>query len=379
MKKEDIQLYLFTENGKWGYMDKKGKVKIKPIYDGCCFEKYDMCECTQSFFIDEFCVIKTNKKYGLIDYRGNEIIKPQYDDLVYDKGEPFLRAKKIDKWGAIDFNNNIIFPFIFDDHLSYNKQNAIGSGVIKGVSFLLDFKTKEMKPTNYDNIDWTNGNTAIVSKDKKYGYIDKNGDLIIGLQFQNAYGFFNGLAAIEVDNKWGFIDTTGKMIINPQFNDAWGFWEYENSLIAFVEKNNKSGTIDIKGNFIIQPNYESLWPIKNGLFLIQNYGWGIINKRGELLLPNEYNFIFGYSKNGYVSARDSNFLVGIIDLKTKNIIIPFEYKYIQEYKENGLTLFGKKDSITGKTYYGYFDKKLKVVWRETTDRKWVDPKPDPTF
>jgi hypothetical protein len=375
-KKRPVELYLFTENDKWGYMDKNGKVKIKPIYDGCCFEKFDMCQCTQSFFSNKLCIIMTNNKYGVIDYRGKEIIKPQYDDLAFVDGELFLIAKKTNKWGIIDLKNTSVFPFIFDDYPSYNKQNAIGSGEINGVFYLLNFKTKEMILTKYDKIKWANGNIAIVSKDKKFGYINKKGDLIIGLKYDDAYYFHNGLAAVQVDKKWGFIDTTGKMIINLQFDEAFGFIEYENSLIAFVEENGKSGVIDNKGHYIIHPIYQSVFTLKNGLFLAENDGWGIINKNSTWLLPNEYNFIFGYSKNGYVSAQDSNYNVGIIDLKTKNIIVPFEYKYIQEYKENGLTLFGKKDSITGKTYYGYFDKKLKVKWRETTDRKWVDPKPD---
>lgn len=376
-KKRSIELYLFTENGKWGYMDKNGKVKIKPIYDGCCFEKIDKCGCMQSFFSNELCRIKINNKYGVIDYRGKEIIKPQYDDLAFVDGEFFIMAKTNNKWGIIDLNNKIVFPFIFEDYLSCNKQNAIGSGVINGVSYLLNFKTKEMKPTNYDKIEWTNGNNAIVSKDKKFGYINQKGDQIIGLKFQDAYCFNNGLASVEVDNKWGFIDTAGNMIINPQFDEAYGFLEYDNSLIAFVEKNDKFGVIDNKGKYIIHPIYQSIFSLENGLYLAENDGWGIVNKNGVWLLPNQYNFIFGYSKNGYVSAQDSNYNVGIIDLKTKNIIVPFEFKYIQEYKGNGLTLFGKKDSITGKTYYGYFDKKLKVKWRETTDRKWVDPKSDP--
>ena len=47
---------------------------------------------------------------------------------------------------------------------------------------------------------------------KKYGFIDKNGKVVIELQFDNAGAFSEGLAEVEKDGKWGFIDKRGKVM-----------------------------------------------------------------------------------------------------------------------------------------------------------------------
>jgi hypothetical protein len=55
------------------------------------------------------------------------------------------------------------------------------------------------------------------------GYIDKEGKIIINSQFDDAYGFHKGLAAVKVGERWGFIDKKGMMVINPQFDNVTGF------------------------------------------------------------------------------------------------------------------------------------------------------------
>ena len=56
-----------------------------------------------------------------------------------------------------------------------------------------------------------------------FGYIDSAGTMVIPPQFEMAYDFSEGLAAIRVDNSAGFIDTTGELVVVPQFDDAGDF------------------------------------------------------------------------------------------------------------------------------------------------------------
>ena len=54
---------------------------------------------------------------------------------------------------------------------------------------------------------------------KKYGFIDKNGKVVIELQFDDeidiAGSFIAGLACVRKDGKEGFIDKNGKVVIEP--------------------------------------------------------------------------------------------------------------------------------------------------------------------
>ena len=61
----------------------------------------------------------------------------------------------------------------------------------------------------------------------KWGFIDKQGKMVIDPQFDAVRPFANGLAVVRIGDdktgKWGFIDPQGKFVINPQFDDAGSF------------------------------------------------------------------------------------------------------------------------------------------------------------
>jgi hypothetical protein len=58
-------------------------------------------------------------------------------------------------------------------------------------------------------------------QERKYGYMDKTGRVVIPTQFSNSGHFSEGLAWVAVlkEQKWlyGFIDKTGRIVIEPQF------------------------------------------------------------------------------------------------------------------------------------------------------------------
>jgi len=66
--------------------------------------------------------------------------------------------------------------------------------------------------------------------------------------FDEVDHFSEGLALVKVGNRYGFIDRDGKMVINPQFSAARGFSEAlapvmisegSNSIYGFVNKRGK--------------------------------------------------------------------------------------------------------------------------------------------
>ena len=76
-------------------------------------------------------------------------------------------------------------------------------------------------------------------QDRRFGYIDTNGNVVIAPRFLEAGQFSEGLARVYVGGhyglrrngfgrgvsggKWGYIDTTGKMVIEPRFDHAHDF------------------------------------------------------------------------------------------------------------------------------------------------------------
>ncbi|MEI8226491.1 MAG: WG repeat-containing protein, partial [Bacteroidota bacterium] len=88
----------------------------------------------------------------------------------------------------------------------------------------------------------------VILQSGKYGYMDKNGTVVISAQFDGAGFFSEDYAPVNIGGKknkynridggkWGFIDKTGKYIINPQYDDVHRF----NDGIAAVSLGGKWG------------------------------------------------------------------------------------------------------------------------------------------
>ena len=88
----------------------------------------------------------------------------------------------------------------------------------------------------------------------RYGYIDRDGNIVVEPEYYYAEEFTEGLATVSIgsiDGKCGYIDKTGKMVIEPKFDDAYPFSEG----LASVEIDKKWGFIDKTGNIVVDFKY----------------------------------------------------------------------------------------------------------------------------
>ena len=70
----------------------------------------------------------------------------------------------------------------------------------------------ENRRTEYDDVGSFSEGLAWVGKDGKYGFVDKQGKLVIPLDYGNAGSFSEGLALVEKNRKLGFIDKKGNVV-----------------------------------------------------------------------------------------------------------------------------------------------------------------------
>jgi hypothetical protein len=64
---------------------------------------------------------------------------------------------------------------------------------------------------------------ARVRKNKKWGYIDTTGAIVIPLKYNEVENFSEGMARVRVGQKWGLMSSTGKEIIKPTFQEIGPF------------------------------------------------------------------------------------------------------------------------------------------------------------
>lgn len=140
---------------------------------------------------------------------------------------------------------------------------------------------------NDSDEDFTNRYLVIV--DKKVGFVDRQGNMVIEPQYDDSWGFYEGVASVEVDGSYGFIDTMGKMIIQPTYEYATSF---SDGLCA-VMVDSKWGYIDRSGKMVIAPQYVDASYFTDGTAIVANedYRYGCIDRKGNAVIPLEYDEI----------------------------------------------------------------------------------------
>lgn len=199
--KEQNAGVIYTIGDKYGVMNLLGEVKIEPIYES-------LEEAKQGIFI-----ARKDGKVGLIDKDKKEILPFQYETVSYVEIADIYIAEDT------EFNSNII----------NNNFETVQKGILtelnteKGYFTLRqgeDYKYYNFKFEEKNVADILTSNTLYLSKkDGKYGFINKNGEVIVEHQYddakeQNEYGY----AAIKKDGKWGSINNKGEVVIEPTYN-----------------------------------------------------------------------------------------------------------------------------------------------------------------
>ena len=192
---------IYQKADKFGVMDLTGKVVIDSTYES-------LKEAKSGIFI-----ASKDGKFGIIDMAGQEKLPFQYQSITYQEAADFYVAEDT------SFQANIL-----DNNFAV-KQTGILIQIDTDKGYMELKQGEEYKYYNFkfeekSQTDILSNNTLFVSKkDGKYGFVDKNGKVIVDYLYddvtnQNNYGF----AGIKKDGKWGSVDSKGNVIIEPTYN-----------------------------------------------------------------------------------------------------------------------------------------------------------------
>jgi hypothetical protein len=298
-------LYPICEKGKWGYIDKTGKVVVPMKFASAEQFSEGMGRFTMA-------VPKTKKglRYGcgFVDASGNIAVKPIYNDagdfhdgvarvtvgilddncksgFVDKKGAYVIplvirAGPRALPWGITDFSEGLACNLDFSGNPPFIDKhcNKIGLSNIRygGHDYEVDiegFKEGYAIVTDY------------MSGKNLYGYIDKKWNVFIAPQYDSASQFHDGLARVAKNGNNGYIDTAGNAVIELKYDNASDFSEG----FASVQMNGEWHVIDTKGNVVIKQGFKQALTFSEGLAPIQvNKKWGYINTKGEVVIKSQY-------------------------------------------------------------------------------------------
>ena len=271
--------------GKTGFIDESGKFLATPrftSYAGACYTEFK--EGYAPVSVESHNKVRgkwiNNSKWGFLNTKGEVIFFPGVTYLSgFREGLAFFR--KGGRTGYLDTTLHVAIQLRFKSAGSFYEGRARATGV-DGSEYYIDKSGKKLFD-NHEGGEIQNGR-AFFKINGKYGFIDKDGKVLVRPTFDGANHFGDDLAAVKVGQKWGFINDSGQFVIEPKFDEAgvfsegmvsvsingkWGFvdksgevvvlflfdkWTYwfENG-IARVRLDNKIGYIDVTGKYILSP------------------------------------------------------------------------------------------------------------------------------
>lgn len=297
--------------GKWGYIDKSGKVVIDFQYD----EAYSFSEgkalvekhvkSGNAIIYYYYIITPTNKaiqvqglygdEYSNADWQFNEGWLERLDDPLFHNGYILLPADS--SYGY----------FLFDEYgKAYDEAYySPTEGLLAKHNYYMRVGDDQYTML-YENLGFTNARpfnqglapVQFTDANDKHGYyfslLKKDGTLWSGPKFYEYYMkspayehqlFNDALATIKGANgKWGAVNKEGATVVPFVYEQLRPFSE---GVAAFM-KGGKLGFVDVKGNEVIKPQYDDVSGFTNGLATVrQGNAAYIINKQGNKVKGTE--------------------------------------------------------------------------------------------
>ncbi|PHN08130.1 WG repeat-containing protein [Flavilitoribacter nigricans] len=326
---------------KWGFIDSEGNELIPFAYDRV------------GPFVDSFSIVMKAGKQGVINAE-NETIVPFLYDYIQDKKEYWRVSNYVDRGQSLfyDFRGRqlpdkksaqlstrgeTLFPRrSTTDPPLYGYANSLGKMVI---------------PARYETAGYFSDGVAAVRLDKKWFFIDQRDSIRFAVDpslrgIQRVLEFHEGLCAVQRitdpgsskrgNRKTGYLDPNGSLVIDTKYHLA-GNFQNGHAIVAILDFDHYDerlmssvpgsyGIINRSGNQIIPVDYEGIIPLNEaGLSVVKSrdsiFNQGVVDLSGQLI-SNGFHKSAKVFPDGF--ATFDGFEWRIFDRQSQPIDFPFE-------------------------------------------------------
>lgn len=124
----------------------------------------------------------------------------------------------------------------------------------------------------------------------KWGFIDREGELICPAQFQTALDFQNGLARVRQDDKWGLVNERFAVVVKPQYDFIENLMAEAGKVLFTVGMMQpRYGFIDQTGETAIEPRFDEVGEFREGKVRIRSGNvWGYADTTGKVIIRPQF-------------------------------------------------------------------------------------------
>lgn len=304
--------------GRWGFVNEKGKTKIKM--------KYDKVEP----FLQGLSCVKSDGLYGYINEEGDLVT-----GIMYEAASSYFRTatdqvlaccKKDGKYGLLKNDGSVYMDFQYTDLQIVNYSYALANDEAEKVNIVV----LDVRPlsTVYDEVSIFEGSDyAIAKRGGKTYFIDRKGKEVKDLCFDDAEDMEGGLVLVSKNGKYGVLDKNLQMIVpcnytNASFdkgcyqigNDWEGFGIVSRGKVVVPADSKKTVLVPFQESAVYQNDKGKYNLVRyDGTFIFENMN-GVGNyDEGESLYYADYGkskLVYDYENDRYgmVFGKEANWL-----------------------------------------------------------------------
>ena len=325
LKSQQIRALIpYRQGVKWGYYDSTKKIIIEP--------KWEDADC----FSEGLASVKLNGKFGYIDTLGNLIIQYKYKwvqpfykgmtEVEYknrcflilnNKGKILFSKKHYGEFGILGYQENSMILYALSKDYIRMDSGKKTKRKVKGSFALYNYSMQKITPFDYAAIEKTNS--------ERYFVVAKCNE------FECLYGLYDTLLKKEII-PCSYINDTSVLFINAlkQYDITYSNLKYFNGKrdergraiefdigeLHFTKDTNTSEwSVKKRAQIIFKYSCDQIRNGSNNQFIVEkNDFYGVINNKGETIIPIEYKTILNVSNGLYQVKKKQSSLFDYIDM-----------------------------------------------------------------
>jgi DNA-binding transcriptional regulator/RsmH inhibitor MraZ len=275
-------LFPIHKDGKWGYIDRSGRVLIPPRFESA------------ARFSEGLAAVVLEGRPAYIDGSGRTILVPDAEPAgtTHRKFADGLAAvRKGRKIGFIDRSGRLVIPATFTTAEDFSEGLAYACGAV-GCGYIDRAGRGVVGPGLLGGMPFRGGVAGVVvgkgaMGGKSYALHDRELGRLTG-EWENVGSLSEGLIAVRTQGRWGYVDRRGRGVIRPQYA---GGGEFSEGLAPVAEQAWTCGYLDRAGRVVVPARFRLCYPFSNGLARVEVLGPdpkhplpGFIDRTGKLVI-----------------------------------------------------------------------------------------------
>jgi len=327
-------------------------------------------------------------KQGLADVNGRPVIATKYDYIDPDFSDRLARFRSGGKFGYVNRSGKEIIPAAFEGAADFSGGVAL---VIQGgrYGFIDSTGTFVFKP-QFDSVGKFVGDFVVVGLGGKYGVVHRGGETILPCEYDSV--------RVQTPEEWDYYQTIGfkaddlaviyagkgeeyveyySFIVRPDGSSAservaGSVGLFYDGLASF-SLGDKTGFLGPDARIAAIPQYAEVLPFSGGRAWVRNAeGWGIIGRRGEVVVPPRYDRCELIDASTAVVREKTSGKCGLVS-SAGAVIVPCEYLNIERYSaQSHNVLLATRSQAKGSVNYAFLTMDGKRIGEATcTPWNWT--------